>query len=357
MEIVHHPTHYLGVDVGKAELVACLVSPDRPKPRTKSFSNDREGVKKLLEWVGEAKGSCRAVLEATSRYHRLCERALWEAGTRVELANPRRARALATGLGLSDKTDKVDARVLAQAARLLEVKEERLASLAAQDLRDHSRAIDALKRDAADFKKRTEGLDPASAAYRLCERAAREMKKLAEKEEKAWLKAAEGDPQTFRRYTLALSVPDVGKVTARIVSVELPVEISSKKVRELLAYAGLVPRTKQSGSKESPPEIFGGNAHLRTGLFMATLHAVFKGKRFQERYELLVKRPDVLVKNEGGRHMKAMVALMRKLLANILAVLRRDAPWEEEPPKRNEEKAAPPAKETQTETPDRNLNP
>ncbi|MGV3615773.1 MAG: IS110 family transposase [Fimbriimonas sp.] len=355
MESVHHPLPYLGVDVGKSELVVCLLL--GPSKKTKAFSNDKEGVKRLLEWLGEAARTCRAVLEATSRYHRLCERALWDAGARVELVNPRRARSLAIGLGHSDKNDKVDAHALARSARLLEEEERSLASLAAQDLRDHSRAIDALKKDAADCKKRMEGLDPASAAYKLCEKAAREMKKIAEKEEKAWRKGVKEDPETLRRYELALSVPDVGEVTARIVSVELPPDLGRFSLRELLAYAGLVPRTCQSGGYEAPPAIFGGNAHLRTGLFMATLHAAFRGGRFREKYDLLKARPHVLVRNEGGRHMKAMVALMRKLLGNVLAVIRRDSPWQENPPRRAEEGAAPPAPESTGENAPENLNP
>lgn len=341
MESVHHLPSYLGVDVGKSEFVACLLLGSTKK--TKAFSNDASGVKRLLEWLGEARGNCRAVLEATSRYHRLCERALWDAGAKVELVNPRRARSLAIGLGHSDKNDRVDAHALAQSAKLLEEKEATLASLAAQDLRDHSRAIDALKKDAADFKKRMEGLDPSSAAYKMCEKAAKEMRKLAEKEERVWKKAVKEDPETLRRHTLASSVPDVGEVTARIVSVELPADLERFGLRQLLAYAGLVPRTCQSGGKEAPPAIFGGNAHLRTGLFMATLHAAFRGGRFREKYDLLKGRPNVLVRNEGGRHMKAMVALMRKLLGNVLAVLRRNSAWEEAPPKRQGEKAAPPA--------------
>jgi hypothetical protein len=55
--------------------------------------------------------------------------------------------------------------------------------------------------------------------------------------------------------------------------------------------------------------------------------------------------------------MKAMVALMRKLLANVLAVVRRDSPWEEEPPKPKAQRAAPPAPETPEKTPPENPNP
>lgn len=333
MEIVHQIKFFLGIDVGKLWLVVCLMSVQDSKVVTKTFPNDASGVEALLVWLGESVTECRVLLEATSRYHRLCERGLWNAGALVELVNPRRARALAIGLGIADKDDKVDARVLAQAAQLLQRKDRELESLAAQDLKDHSRAIDKIKSDAAKHLKRLDGLDPDSKAYRACNEAAKALKAVAEKEEREWRQAVKEDAETYRRYRLAMSVPDVGHVTARIVSVELPSNLESANTRKLTAYAGLVPRKHQSGNSELPPQIYGGNAHLRTGVYMAAVHAVYLGKRrFQPAYANLVARPHILARNKGGKHLKAIVALMRKLLTNIIAVLKRNEPWTQQPP-------------------------
>jgi len=342
MEIVHHQV-FLGLDVGKESVVACLLEGESAKKLTRQFRNDEAGISSLLAWLS-GRGKCRAVLEATSRYHRACERALLNAGAEAELANPRRARALAIGLGLLDKDDKVDAGVLAEAARLRRVGEPNRPTLAAQDLKDHSRTIDQLKRDAADYKKRMEGLDKESAAYKACAGAVKALKALAVQEERAGRAAVKEEPETNRRYTLAKTVPDVGHVTARAVSVELPWNMGQRNTRKLTAYAGVVPRRHQSGNLELPPAISGGNAHLRTGLFMAAIHSVYmRDKRFESFYKRLEGRVYVLVRNKGGRHMKAIVAVMRKLLANILAVLKRNAPWTKEPPPRKAKQAVPAA--------------
>jgi len=348
MEIVHYLAWFLGIDVGKDLLVVCLLSGCGSTCQTKTFSNDAKGVASLLEWLGDKAKSCRAVMEATSRYHRICERALWGVVASVELVNPRRARALATALGHMDKDDKVDAHALAMGARLLESKGQKLATLAAQELRDHSRTIAQMKEDAANYLKRMEGLDSNSAAYQACKKAARALKALAAQEEREWRKTVKDEPETYRRYKLALSVPDVGHVTARTVAVELPADLSDRSAREISGYAGLVPRRRQSGASEMPPHIEGGNAHLRTGLFMATIHAVYKGKRFEEAYKRLAERPHVLVRTKGGRHLKAIVALMRKLLTNILAVIKQDRKWEEKPPKQN--KAVPAVEDLKIQT-------
>src|ERR1700730_1570967 len=115
-----------------------------------------------------------------------------------------------------------------------------------------------------------DGLDPESDAYKACAKAAQGLKDLSANEEKIWVRAVRDEPEVFRRYTLAKSVEDVGHVTARIASVELPLDLD-KSARKLIAYSGTVPRRHQSGNHELPPEIYGGNPWLRTGVFMAAM--------------------------------------------------------------------------------------
>src|SRR5579859_6988518 len=117
--VLHVLFSFLGVDVSKGMLEVYLCYSDSRKTRRGQFPNTKEGCLALVAWLGEDAHGCRVVMEATSRYHRLAERTLLNSCPLVELLNPRRARALSIGLGLSDKDDKVDAHVLAQAARLL----------------------------------------------------------------------------------------------------------------------------------------------------------------------------------------------------------------------------------------------
>jgi transposase len=331
MTSVHQFLLFLGIDIAKESFVAWLTDANGSKLRTRKFTNDDAGVAELILWLNADGRPCRAIIEATSRYHRLCERGLLSAGVLVELVNPRRARALAQGLGYLDKDDKVDAQALADAARLLQARDEKVASIQAQDLKDHSRTIDTIKRDAAKFIQRMDGLDPDSDAYKACAKAVKALKDVAAQEERIWQKAVQAETEIYRRYKLAKSVPDVGHVTARTVSVELPADLD-KAARKIIAYSGTVPRRHQSGNEEMPPQIYGGNPRLRTGLFMAAMHSVYFGKRNLTWYEILKSRPNVCVKTKGGRHLKAIVAVMRKILANIIAVIKRDSPWTQQPP-------------------------
>ena len=325
---------FLGIDVSKGMLEVFLCYSDSRKARSSRFPNTQEGCLALVAWLGEDAHGCRVVLEATSRYHRLVERTLLGSCPVVELLNPRRARALSIGLGLSDKDDKVDAKVLSQAARLLQEREIAVPTIEAQELRDFSRAIDQMKEDAGKYLKRLEGLSPESAAFKALLKTAQELKDLAAAQELIWAEKAAQEPNTWRIYKLAMSVPSVGKVTARAVSVELPPNVEKVSMRKIVGYAGLAPRRHASGDKSLPPAIYGGNPRLRTALFMAAMNSVYRTKWNLAFYQALKDRKHISVKTEGGRHLKAITAVMRKLLCNIIAVIKRNEPWQKVQPAR-----------------------
>lgn len=319
MKIVHH----LGIDIDLLELEACVFEMGG-QCRRATFPNDEAGATALLQWLGKSKKGCRAVIEATSRLHRLVERRLLAAGVIVDLMNPRQARSLAIGLGLVDKDDPADAWCLARAAQVLEErKDTKRHSTLAQDLRDESRAITQLINSATDLKKSLQGLDPASPAATLIKETCAAIKAQIKNAEEAWTKRLADEPEILRRYKLARSVRSVGHKTARVVAVELPADLDACNLRRVSAYAGIAPRRHRSGTKELPDRICQGNAHLRTGLFMAATLGVFKHAQYRPFYDTLLKR--------GKAHKQVMVAVMHKLLRTIVAVIKRDSPWTQTP--------------------------
>src|SRR5206468_3997447 len=59
------------------------------------------------------------VIEATGKWHRQIHRSLHAGGYKVRVVNPLRARLFAEGMGLLGKTDRLDARMLAEFAESL----------------------------------------------------------------------------------------------------------------------------------------------------------------------------------------------------------------------------------------------
>jgi transposase len=314
---------YLGIDVSKDSLVFCLRRAGQ-KDLDESVANSKEGLNSLLELLGDKIQGTVVTLEATSRYHRLAERTLSEAGAQVQVMNPLQARSLAIGLGILDKDDKIDARVLVEAAQHVPHREASLKSASHEDLRDLSRVIDSLTNLNAENKKRLAQLPKEGNAYRVLQGAIKAIRSQIKAAKSEWAKLAKQDKEIQRRYNLALSIQDVGEESARVVACELPAKLEDHKDAQLCAYAGVVPRKKQSGQQKERTAIGKrGNAHLRTGLFMAATHSVYQSKRNSDFYARL--------RAKGKTHVQAVIAVVHKLLRQILVVLRRDSPWVIEP--------------------------
>ncbi len=243
----------------------------------------------------------------------------------MQVLNPRQARALAVGLGIIDKDDKVDARVLARAAELLTVRNTELRNRVHEDLRDISRLIVALTDANAQNKKRLSSLDPSSRAHALLEDTVRVLKGQIKAAKAAWKDLVASEKEIQQRYELAATVDDVGPETARVAACELPARLEEFRNKQLCAYAAVVPRRDRSGTVKRPDKVGkAGNSHLRTGLFMAATRTVFTSKTNERFYNGL--------RAKGRTHKQAMIAVVHRLLRQIVAVLKRGTPWTKEPP-------------------------
>ena len=320
METLHH----LGIDVSKDSL-ECLLSEASGKNTRIACRNNGEGDAMILGTLGNKVKETHVVLEATSRYHCRIARTLVNAGAQVYIINPLQARSLAKGLGVIDKDDKVDAAVLAQASRILFDKQTKLKSPRHEELRDLSRVINELTQINAGSKKRLKSLPDNSPARRTIAAAIKAIFAEIKKAKKEWMELLKDDEELLHRYKIAISVKDVGPESARVSVCELPAEVRSTSNKKNCAYAGVVPRREQSGKKKGKDKIrAGGNAHLRTGLFMAASRSVFISKTNEDFYKRL--------RAKGRTHLQAMIAVVHKLLRQIVAVIKRGTPWTETAP-------------------------
>ncbi len=106
---------FIGIDVSKASLDAASLSGDGEVRRI-HVANSACGHAQLIEWLGEASGSC-VVLEATATYHRSLVAALAEASHPVSVLNPAQVSHFVKSQQRRNKTDRADAMWLAVYAR------------------------------------------------------------------------------------------------------------------------------------------------------------------------------------------------------------------------------------------------
>jgi transposase len=96
------------VDVSSQNLEACI-GREGPSGR---FKRTAEGIAELAEFCREHAAELVA-LEATGGYEKLPFMLLWAAGVPCAIVNPRAVRRFAEGMGLLEKTDRIDAGVIA----------------------------------------------------------------------------------------------------------------------------------------------------------------------------------------------------------------------------------------------------
>ena len=118
---------------------------------------------------------------------------------------------------------------------------------------------------------------------------------------------------------LLASVPGVGPIIARTLIAELP-ELGRLDRKKIAALAGLAPFTRQSGQWRGKSFIGGGRTSVRAALFMGAMVARRHNPILKAFFERLVAA--------GKPRMVALIAVARKLLTILNAILRDQKPWQ-----------------------------
>ncbi len=125
-------------------------------------------------------------------------------------------------------------------------------------------------------------------------------------------------PLWREKENLLKSVPGIGPNIARTLLAELP-ELGTLTRREVASLVGLAPFTRQSGQWRGKSFIGGGRSRVRAALFMGAMVARQHNPTLRTFYERLVAA--------GKPRMVAMIAVARKLLTILNAIVRDQRSW------------------------------
>jgi transposase len=305
---------FVGIDVSMDALDLWL----DPLQRFERTSNDPAGWAQVLAWLQGLAPVAGLVVafEATGGYERGLRQALLEAGLDVRLLNPLRVRLYARSLGRNAKNDRIDAKVIARYAQaadtmpeVLDPARERLAELIGHRRR--------LIEERVAITNQTAGLRQAALKAHNKKRLG-----LIERQIKAAdqliLDAVDDLPDLAAKLELLKTVKGVKDVTAITLLALLP-ELGRVDRRAIAALAGLAPFDHDSGKRRGTRSIAGGRAPVRTALYMAARAAARSKSPLADFYKRLIA---------AGKTAKiATVALMRKILITLNAILRDGTPW------------------------------
>jgi transposase len=305
-------TTIIGIDVAKDRLDVSV----RPSGETFVVARNAAGLEALVERLKPLRPLLVA-LEATGGFEAVATAALATAGLPVVVVNPAQVRAFAKALGQRAKTDPIDAAVIAHFAEATKPEPRAIPDQATQLLAD----LIARRRQIIEMivaERQREQRAPA----RLRKSIVRLIKAL-EKE----LASVDTDiddevrasPAWRDTEDLLASVPGIGPIIARTLIAELP-ELGTLDRKKIAALAGLAPFTRQSGQWRGRSFIGGGRPSVRTALYMGAMSARRSNPVLKAFFERLV--------TAGKPRMVALIAVARKLITILNAVLRDKKPWQ-----------------------------
>ncbi|GIW95676.1 MAG: IS110 family transposase [Pirellulaceae bacterium] len=306
----------VGVDVSKDWLDVAWLAQGQKQASVERLPNTSEGWNRLVAACRE-RPAVRIVLEATGGLERGVVRELAAAGLPVVVVNPRQVRDFARAIGRLAKTDRLDAEVLALFAHAVQPELRPLAEQTAQELQEkltRRRQLVQLRTAEGNRLKQAHCAEVRRSIESVLRLVDRELEQL----DKDIDQTIQQSPIWRAKEQLLLSVPGVGSQTAHTLVAELP-ELGNCSRQQIASLVGVAPLNRDSGSLRGRRTIWGGRAHVRHALYMATLVAI--------RYNPVISRHYRHLLQQGKKKKVALIACMRKLLTILNAILREGKPW------------------------------
>jgi transposase len=304
---------FVGIDVSKSRLDVHV----RPSGVTFSVARDGEGLSILVKRLGGL-GVSIVALEATGGFETVAAGALAAAGLPVVVVNPAQVRAFAQALGKRAKTDPIDAAVIAHFVEATKPEIRPLPDEQTQLLSDLiARRRQIIQMIVAERQRERRMTVPR--LKRSIQRLAAALERELSEVDQDLDDSVRGSPAWRQNEDLLKSVPGVGPIVARTLLAELP-ELGTLDRRQIAALAGLAPWTRQSGKWKGKSLIGGGRTVVRTALFMGALTAARHNPTLKAFRNRLIEA--------GKPKMVAVIALARKLLTILNAIVRDQKPWQ-----------------------------
>lgn len=311
----------LGADVAKKKFDVALLK--NGKYKQKSFDNKLSGFLVLLSWLKKHEsGETHACLEATGTYGYDLAKFLFENGIAVSVVNPSRVKAFGESELLRNKNDQIDAKLIARFCEKMNPPAWQPDPPEVEHLRMLGRRRDDL------IAMRTQELNrrgnPDASVNESIEKLIvflnQEIKQISKDIEDH----IDNNDDLRRKRDLLKTIKGVGKVVIEAILSETNGFARFKRVEQVVAFMGLSPREKTSGTsvkgRSSLCKI--GSARLRKILYMPALSATRSNPFVRALYERLT------AKSKNG--MVVACACMKKLVHIMFGVLKSGKPFDPE---------------------------
>jgi transposase len=304
---------FVGIDVSKDRLDVYVL----PSRKAFAVTRDGEGIASLIDRLRTLLPAL-IVLEATGGFEKVVAAGLAAAQLPLAVVNPRQIRDFARAINRLAKTDALDAQVIALFAQRVRPEPRPLPDEQARLLSEivsRRRQIIEMMTAERNRRRMLTGKRMIKSVDRLLAALQKELSDLEDDLDDT----IRGTPVWRETEDLLTSVPGVGDKLARALIADLP-ELGKLSRRQAGAMAGVVPFNRDSGTMRGKRMIQGGRAKLRAVLYMGALVASRCNPVLKDFYQRLLR---------AGKPKKlALVAVMRKLLTILNAIIRDQKPWQ-----------------------------
>lgn len=299
---------FCGVDISKASLDACI----EPGSIRGSFKNDAAGITELAAFCRQHQVELVA-MEATGGYERRAFLLLWEQGLPCAVTNARQVRLYAEAMSVLEKTDRIDAHIIARFARDKGLQPTPLPSQAQQRIKALVARLRQVTDDLTVQKQRRSGLLDNAEMLASIDEVIALLKRQSRTLEGEIASMIDDDPLWAKLAQAWRSVKGVaGRTVARLMA-DLP-EIGTYSNKAIAKLVGVAPIANDSGRRRGKRPVRGGRSSVRSILFLVAEIASRYDKSLAEFRARLVAA--------GKEKMVIRIALARKLLVRLNAKAR-----------------------------------
>lgn len=308
----------IGIDVGSKKLDLCVYDADENSSQHETASYDTESLDQFLVQHQELEpDNCIVGIESTGDYHLKACKFFLKRDFKVKMINPVLTKKYTDATIRGTKTDRKDAQTISAVIRDNKGDQVSMEEITNQD-KSLTRLSTNLKQTVSQLKQRLQSLERRQLnenQQQITETLEQAIEQLENASEQAIEQATETRSQQEKYIE---SIPGFAIKLSAIVYQEIGDINRFDNVKSLVAYAGLDPRIKQSGSNLDTQGHLTkrGSKYLRCALYLAANVA--------RQYDSDLKAYYEKKKNEGRAHREILCMISRKLLARIYAVLKEE---------------------------------
>jgi transposase len=311
----------LGIDVSKATLDVVLLTPDHSYHQV--FDNDPKGFVKLKNWLTRYDaGYLHVCMEATGQYGLPVAEVLYSWGHDISIVNPFCIKSYANARLSRNKTDKLDAAIIADFCLSQNPRLWTPPHPVYKDLRYLTRYHDKLKGMRQQERNRLQSGITSSTVIHAIRQHIAYLDQSIKEIEKSISDLIHQHDFLYQKFLLLTSIKGIGKVGAAVLLAEIQDIHLFGSASQLAAFAGVTPTQHSSGSSGYKPSRMSkaGNVYLRKALFFPAIVAKQHNPIIRSFCERLAAR--------GKAPMSCIGAAMRKLLHIAFGVLTSGTPFD-----------------------------